>query len=159
MLDIEIKKPPVLSDRGRKIRGTTSGLVASHGATLTASNNALRDLGRTRPSLLNFQKGHSGRYFGGFSHCLAPPGSSLAEKGSLTCSHHCVEIILTKVVHFVKNCFIALTGSVALKDPYHHTPPQWNHSPSQKTTKLFHNSISLSVGALLPADPIPPQLQ
>ena len=140
MLDIEIKKPPVLSDRGRKIRGTTSGLVASHGATLTASNNALRNLGRTRPSLLDFQESHSGRYFGGFSHCLAPTGSSLAEKGSLTCSHHCVENILTKILYFVKNCFIALTGSVALKDPYHNTAPQWTHTPAIEASWVYHRS-------------------
>ena len=67
-------------DRGRKIRGTTSDLSASHNADLTASNNALRYFGRIRPSLLQVQKGRSGRYFSVFSHCLAPTGSSLAEK-------------------------------------------------------------------------------
>ena len=36
----------------------------------------------------NFQKGHSGRYLGAASYCLAPNGSSLKEGKALTCSHH-----------------------------------------------------------------------
>ena len=88
--------PPVHQDRGRKIRGTTSGSLMLHNMSLTASDNALRFLGRTRPPLLRFQKGHSGRYFNGFSHCLAPTGSSLTEKGPITCSHHCVLRYLNK---------------------------------------------------------------
>ena len=142
MLDIEIKKPPVLADRGRKIRGTTSGLVASHGATLTASNNALRNLGRTRPSLLDFQEGHSGRYFGGFSHCLAPTGSSLAEKGSLTCSHHCVENILTKIVYFVKTSFLF-------------SPPQ----QGQKDVSFRQQSISSALLRVVSVILVPPMIR
>ena len=81
------------------IRGTTSGSAFPHENALTASNNASRCFGRPRPPLLSLlQEGHSGRYFGGFSHCLAPTGSSLAEKESLTCSHQCVAIIVAKIV-------------------------------------------------------------
>ena len=50
------------------------------------------------------QERHSGRYFGGFSRCLAPTGSSLAEKGALTSSLRCVYwTILTKGACFVKS--------------------------------------------------------
>ena len=71
---------------------------------LRASDNALRGIGRTRLFLLPpFQKSHSGRYLGGFPHCLAPNGSSLAGKWTLTCSNHCVyQDILTKSGVFVK---------------------------------------------------------
>ena len=82
--------PSIRTDRGRKIRGTTSNSASPHEDTLTASSNAIRCIGRTRPSLLFFQEGHSGRYFGAFPHCLAPSGSSLAGKGTLTSSLHCV---------------------------------------------------------------------
>ena len=67
--------PPVHLDRGRKIRGTTSGSLMLHNMSLTASNNALRFLGRTRPPLLTFQEGHSGRYFVGFSTALQQPAA------------------------------------------------------------------------------------
>ena len=41
-------------DRGRQNRGTTSGLGHPHGGPLTASDNAIRCIGRTRPALLRF---------------------------------------------------------------------------------------------------------
>ena len=86
-----------------KIRGTTSGSASPHYDALTVSNNTSRYVGRPRPPLLLFQAGHSGRYFGGSSHCLAPTGSSLAENGSRTCSHHCVYgAILTNQWSIVK---------------------------------------------------------
>lgn len=65
------------------LRGTTSGSAKPCGIALTASNNAFRGIGRTRPPLLMFQGGHSGRYFGGFSYLLAPTGDSLEENGRL----------------------------------------------------------------------------
>ena len=100
---LHAKKPSVLTDRGRELRGTTSGSSASHDADLTASNNASRCFGRPRPPLLLLQAGHSGRYFSGFSHCLAPTGSSLAEKETLTSSFQRVyQIILTRISQFVK---------------------------------------------------------
>ena len=95
--------PCPLRTEGVKLRGTTSGSSAPCNADLTVSDNTSRCFGRPRPSLLLLQKGHSGRYFGGFSCCLAPTGSSLAEKEPLTCSHHCVYwVILTKRIDFVK---------------------------------------------------------
>ena len=70
---------------------------------LTASSNAFRCFGRTRPSLLRFQAGHSGRYLGALPRCLAPSGSSLAGSGTLTCSLQRVNVdILTKRTQFVK---------------------------------------------------------
>lgn len=96
------KTPPVLSDRGRKIRGTTSDSPIPHGIDLTASNNAIRCFGRTRPSLLGFQEGHSGRYFSELPHCLAPTGSSLAERFSPTYSHQCVAYMVANFMRFVK---------------------------------------------------------
>ena len=41
-------------DRGRKDRGTTSGLGRPRGRPLTASDNAIRCIGRTRLTLLRF---------------------------------------------------------------------------------------------------------
>ena len=49
-----------------------------------------------------FQAGHSGRYFRDVSHCLAPTGSSLREKESLTSSHHSVAHTLAKKYPFFK---------------------------------------------------------
>ena len=46
------KTPSIHKDRGRKIRGTTSNSEVSHKTPLTASNNASRSFGRTRPPLL-----------------------------------------------------------------------------------------------------------
>ena len=67
------------------------------------SDNVLRVIGRTRLFLLRFQKSHSGRYFCGFPRCLAPTGSSLAGKGTHTCSHHCVcSDIVANYCNFVK---------------------------------------------------------
>ena len=98
-----MKKPPVLTDRGRNKHGTTSGLIMLHSRILRPSNNGSRDIGRTRFFLLEFQKNHSGRYLGIVSHCLAPTGSSLAKMKMLTSSLHCVvEIILTKFIEIVK---------------------------------------------------------
>ena len=48
------KTPPVLADRGRQIRGTTSGSGVPHGRPLTASDNAICCIGHTRPALLRF---------------------------------------------------------------------------------------------------------
>ena len=70
---------------------------------LQASNNALRDIGRTRPALLIFRQTTPGGISADFSHCLAPAGSSLAENEALTSSHHCVTgVILTKNQILVK---------------------------------------------------------
>ena len=78
--------------------GTTSGSPAPHDAGLTVSKNTFRCTGRTRLSLLHVRESHSGRYLGGFSRCLAPTGSSLAEKFSLTSSHRSViSCILTNI--------------------------------------------------------------
>ena len=88
------------------MHGTTSGLAILHSMTLRPSNNGSRDIGRTRPPLLLFQAGRSGRYLGILSRCLAPAGSSLAEIKMLTSSHLCVgfiDSILTKESGFVKN--------------------------------------------------------
>ena len=87
--------------RGRKIRGTTSGSSAPHNADLTVSDNTHRYIGQTRPFLLDIQKGRSGRYFTGLSCCLAPTGSSLEERITVTSSHLSVVIILTKERIFV----------------------------------------------------------
>ena len=65
------------------MHGTTSGLMKPHDFILRPSNNGARGIGRTRSSLLTLQEDHSGRYFGVFSCCLAPPGSSLVESGRL----------------------------------------------------------------------------
>ena len=85
--------PPVRSDRGRKMHGTTSGAVKPHNFTLRPSSNGSRCIGRTRPTLLLLRADHSGRYFGVLSRCLAPPGSSLAERGTPTSSHPCVSLL------------------------------------------------------------------
>ena len=112
------KIPLSITDRGRKLRGTTSGSSASHGADLTASNNAYRCYGRPRPPLLAFQGDHSGRYFSVFSHCLAPTGSSLAENWTHTSSHQCVyRNMVAKERIFVKQfqentCFQILKAGV-----------------------------------------------
>ena len=85
------------------LRGTTSGSASPHDDALTVSDNTSRCVGRPRPPLLLLQAGHSGRYFSGFPHCLAPTGSSLAEKDSLTSSLQRVyRIILTNIMQFVK---------------------------------------------------------
>ena len=107
------KRPLSLRTEGDNNRGTTSGSSAPHDTDLTASNNASRCFGRPRPPLLLFQAGHSGRYFSGFSHCLAPTGSSLAEKESLTSSLQRVcQIILTRIMQFVK----VLLNFIGFKD-------------------------------------------
>ena len=85
--------PPVRSDRGRKMHGTTSGAVKPHSFTLRPSSNGSRCIGRTRPTLLLLRADHSGRYFSALSRCLAPPGSSLAERGTPTSSHPCVSLL------------------------------------------------------------------
>ena len=98
------KRPLSRWDRGRKIRGTTSNSAFPHENALRASDNASRCVGRTRPPLLLFQGGHSGRYFGALPCPLAPTGNSLEESGALTSSHHCVyRLILTKTDEFVKS--------------------------------------------------------
>ena len=53
--------------------------------------------------LVSVQKSHSGRYLGGFPHCLAPSGSSLAGKWTLTYSHQCVKNMVANFVDFVKH--------------------------------------------------------
>lgn len=63
------------------MHGTTSGMTKPHDFALRPSNNGARCIGRPRPALLEIQAGHSGRYFSELSCCLAPPGSSLAERG------------------------------------------------------------------------------
>ena len=86
--------------KGQRVNhhGTTSGSPAPHDAGLTVSKNTFRCTGRTRLSLLHVRESHSGRYLGGFSRCLAPTGSSLAEKFSLTSSHRSViSCILTNI--------------------------------------------------------------
>ena len=73
------------------------------------------------------RKSHSGRYFSTVPRCLAPTGSSLAGIGMLTCSHQCVENILTKFVDFVKENLcdqgvtivsVILSKRSAPKDPF-----------------------------------------
>ena len=98
------KAPCPVRTEGVNSRGTTSGSASPHDDALTASDNASRYVGRPRPPLLLLQAGHSGRYFSGFSHCLAPTGSSLAEKGTLTSSLQRVcQIILANIMQLVKN--------------------------------------------------------
>ena len=97
--------PSVHSDRGRE-QYAVPPLVRLH-LTVKTSRRPTTPFavsGEPRPPLIrSFQAGHSGRYFSGFSHCLAPTGSSLAENGTLTCSFQRVSwLILTKRQEFVK---------------------------------------------------------
>ena len=48
----QTKTPSIQTDRGRKVRGTTSNSAFPHENALTASSNAFRCLGRARLSLL-----------------------------------------------------------------------------------------------------------
>jgi len=67
------------------------------------SSNTLRNFGRTRLSLLQFQESRSGRYFGVFSYLLAPTGDSLKENGRLLLPIYAfIEDIITNTVDFVK---------------------------------------------------------
>ena len=95
--------PPVHQDRGHKIYAVPP-LVQHHLTMMPSQRPTTLCAISGAPVLpyLNFQEGHSGRYFVGFSHCLAPTGSSLAEKGPITSSHQCVEGMLTNLTEFVK---------------------------------------------------------
>ena len=50
-----------------------------------------------------FRKATPGGISSRLSHCLAPTGSSLAERITSTNSHHCVGHILAKFAAFVKH--------------------------------------------------------
>lgn len=103
---------PALSDRGRKTRGTTSGSPTPHNIGLTVSNNTLRCFGRARPSLLQVQEGHSGRYFCVFPRCLAPTDSSLAENERILHPITVFLVILTKRRRFVKIYLLSISSAL-----------------------------------------------
>ena len=88
-------------------RGTTSGSVQPHDCTLTASNNAICCIGRTRPPLLT-DGSVSGRPLREVFRRLSPLPCTNRQlsggKGALTSSlRHVYRDILAKRINFVKH--------------------------------------------------------
>ena len=107
------EKPPVLTDRGRKIYAVPP--LVQYALTDIPSRCLATPLAVSGDPVLpycHFRQATPGGISASFPHCLAPPGSSLAEKKTLTCSHHCVYCnILTKRLAFVKG-FPAFSGPI-----------------------------------------------
>ena len=98
------KTPSIHTDRGRKIRGTTSNSVFPHENTLTASSNAIRCIGRTRPSLLLISERPLWEVFRRFSPLPCTIRQLSGGKGNAYFFPSlCCRRILTKFVHFVKS--------------------------------------------------------